>query len=67
MPVGDQRVELLEAPGVVFLRRRIDREQPEASPTPSTLSPVSCWCTYPANVFRHATRATWGSSSRIAW
>ena len=26
MPVGDQRVELLEAPGVVVLRRRIDRE-----------------------------------------
>lgn len=39
---------------------------PEASPTPSTLRPVSFWWTYPAKVVRQAMEGTWASLRRMA-
>ena len=39
---------------------------PEASPTPSTFSPVSFQCTKPARVVTKRMLSTWGSPFRIA-
>ena len=40
---------------------------PEASPMPSTRSPVSCQWTYPASVVRKSMEGTWASPFRMAW